>query len=54
MDYFGNDSGNSPVTGQPFGVHIKYYFEIEPLGNGGALFKIRNKRTSGFLLLNAM
>lgn len=22
MDYFGDGSGNSPVTGQPFGVHI--------------------------------
>ena len=21
MDYFGDGSGNSPVTGQPFGVH---------------------------------
>lgn len=22
MDYFGDGSGNSPVTGEPFGVHI--------------------------------
>ena len=53
MDYFGDGSGNSPVTGQPFGVHIKYYFENEPLGNAGALFKIKDKLTSDFLLLNA-
>lgn len=53
MDYFGDGSGNSPVTGQPFGVHIEYYFEQEPLGNAGALFKIKDKLTEDFLLLNA-
>lgn len=53
MDYFGDGSGNSPVTGQPFGVHIEYYFEKEPLGNAGALFKIKDKLTEDFLLLNA-
>lgn len=53
IDYFGNGSGNSPVTGKPFGVHIEYYVEKEPLGNAGALFKIKDKLTSEFLLLNA-
>ena len=53
MDYFGDGSGNSPATGKPFGVHIEYYFEKEPLGNAGALFKIKDKLTSDFLLLNA-
>lgn len=53
MDYFGNGSGNSPVTGRPFGVHIEYYFENEPMGNAGALFKIKDKLTSDLLLLNA-
>ena len=53
MDYFGDGSGSSPVTGKPFGVHIEYYFEKEPLGNVGALFKIKDKLTSDFLLLNA-
>lgn len=53
MDYFGDGSGSSPVTGKPFGVHIDYYFEEEPLGNAGALFKIKDKLTSNFLLLNA-
>ena len=24
MDYFGDESGISPVTGEPFGVHIEY------------------------------
>lgn len=53
MDYFGDGSGISPVTGKPFGVHIEFYFEKEPLGNAGALFKIKDKLTSDFLLLNA-
>ena len=38
MDYFGDGSKTSPATGRPFGVHIEYYFEKEPLGNAGALF----------------
>lgn len=53
MDYFGDGSGISPATGKPFGVRIKYYFEKEPLGNAGALFKIKDKLDSDFLLLNA-
>lgn len=53
MDYFGDGSGNSLATGKPFGVHIDYYFEKEPLGNAGALFKIKDNLTSDFLLLNA-
>ena len=53
MDYFGDGSGVSPVTGRPFGVNIEYYFEKEPLGNAGALYQIREKLTEDFLLLNA-
>lgn len=53
MDYFGDGSKISPVFGKPFGVHIEYYFEKEPLGNAGALFKIKEKLTENFLLLNA-
>ena len=45
MDYFGD--------GSSFGVNIEYYFEKEPLGNAGALFKIKDKLTDEFLLLNA-
>ncbi len=44
-DYFGD--------GSKFGVAIDYYYEKEPLGNAGALFKIKDKLTSDFLLLNA-
>lgn len=53
MDYFGDGSGISPCTKKSFGVHIEYYFEKEPLGNAGALFEIKDKLTSDFLLLNA-
>ena len=53
MDYFGDGSGLSPVTGEPFGVSIEYYFEQEPLGNAGALFRLKDKLTEDFLLLNA-
>ncbi len=45
MDYFGD--------GTKFGVNIEYYFEKEPLGNAGALFKIKDKLSDEFLLLNA-
>ena len=45
MDYFGD--------GSSFGVNIEYYFEKEPLGNAGALFKIKDKLSEEFLLLNA-
>ena len=45
MDYFGN--------GSRFGVNIEYYNEECPLGNAGALFKIREKIIEPFLLLNA-
>ena len=53
MDYFGDGTKRSPVTGEPFGVRISYYFEQEPLGNAGALFKLKEQLTEDFLLLNA-
>ena len=45
IDYF--------EDGTALGVHIEYYKEETPLGNAGALFKIREKIDSDFLLLNA-
>ena len=45
MDYFGD--------GSRFGVSIKYFNEETPLGNAGALFKLRDELTEDFLLLNA-
>jgi D-glycero-D-manno-heptose 1,7-bisphosphate phosphatase len=45
MDFF--------KDGSDFGVHIEYYVEKEPLGNAGALFRIKDKLTDTFLLLNA-
>lgn len=53
MDYFGDGSGISPVTGKPFGVNIEYFVEKEPLGNAGALLQLKDKLTEDFLLLNA-
>lgn len=52
MEYFGNGSKISPATGAPFGVHIDYFIEELPLGNGGALFRLRDRLTEDFLLLN--
>ena len=45
MDYFGDGSN--------FGVTIEYYNEEIPLGNAGALFKLKDKLKEPFLLLNA-
>ena len=45
IDYFGD--------GERFGVHIEYFVEDKPLGNAGALFRLRDKLTEDFLLLNA-
>lgn len=53
MNYFGDGSNVSPVTGRPFGVHIEYFVEEIPLGNAGALYKLKDKLTEDFLLLNA-
>lgn len=44
MNYFGN--------GEKWGVRIEYYNEKKPLGNAGALFKIKDKLNTDFLLLN--
>lgn len=45
IDYFGN--------GNKMGISIQYYIEDTPLGNAGALFKLRENFTGPFLLLNA-
>lgn len=45
MDYFGD--------GEKFGVQIQYLNEETPLGNAGALFKLRDQLEDDFLLLNA-
>ncbi len=45
IEYFGD--------GERLGVHIDYFVEGKPLGNAGALFKLRDKLTEDFLLLNA-
>lgn len=45
IEYFGD--------GKRLGVNIEYYLEEQPLGNAGALYKLRDKLTEPFLLLNA-
>lgn len=53
IDYFGDGSGTSPVTGEKFGVSIEYIIEKSPVGNAGALFFKRDELSEDFLLLNA-
>lgn len=53
INYFGDGSGISPTTGKPFGVKIEYYIEDQPLGNAGALYRLKCKLRNDFLLLNA-
>ena len=53
MNYFGDGTKVSPVTNQPFGVNIEYYYEKVSLGNAGALFQLKEKLQEDFLLLNA-
>ena len=45
INYFGD--------GSKFGVSIEYFIEKNPLGNAGALLKLRDKLKEDFLLLNA-
>lgn len=45
VNYFGN--------GSKYGVKISYYYEKEQLGTAGALFKLKDKLTEDFLLLNS-
>lgn len=45
INYFGD--------GSDFGVNIEYFIEEMPLGNAGALFKLRDRLTEDFLLINA-
>lgn len=44
-NYFGD--------GSKFGVHIEYFVEETPLGNAGALLRLKEQLTEDFLLLNA-
>lgn len=53
VSHLGNIIMDHFKDGSDFGVHIEYYFEEEPLGNAGALFRLKDKLTGDFLLLNA-
>lgn len=39
--------------GRRLGVHIEYYIENQPLGNAGALFRVYDRLSDDFLLINA-
>lgn len=51
-EYFGDGSSLSKATGNPFGVHISYIEEKEPLGTAGSLFLLKENLKEDFLLLN--
>ncbi len=53
VSHFAEQIINHFGEGTSFGVHIDYYLENIPLGNGGALFKLKDKLNEDFLLLNA-
>lgn len=53
VSYLGEIVKNYFGDGSRFGVDIEYYDERIPLGNAGALFKLKEKMTDPFLLLNA-
>lgn len=53
MDYFGDGKNLSQATGKSFNVNISYYVEDRPLGNAGALFRLRDRLSEDFLLINA-
>ena len=51
-EYFGDGSGVSPVTGNPFGITIRYIEEKEPLGTAGALYFLQDGPKEDILLIN--
>ncbi len=52
VGHLGDVIKNYFQNGKKLGVSIEYYFENEPLGSAGALFKIKDRLTEDFLLLN--
>lgn len=55
QSYFSDGSGLSPATGEAFNCHITYFYEKQPLGNAGAVFKLweRGELKDDFLMLIA-
>ncbi len=51
-NYFGDGSLISAATKMPFGVHITYITEKEPLGTAGALYYLKDILHKDFLLIN--
>lgn len=52
ISHLGDVIKNYFEDGSKFGVNIEYYEEKTPLGNAGALFKIKDKLSDDFLLIN--
>lgn len=53
VGHLGNVITDYFKDGSAFGVNIEYFVEDIPLGNAGALFKLKDKLKEDFLLLNA-
>jgi len=53
VSYLADEIINYLGDGSKLGVKIAYFVETQPLGNAGALFKIRDHLSDDFLLLNA-
>lgn len=53
VSHMGDEIMNYFSDGSRLGVSIQYYNEEQPLGNAGALFKLKEQLTEDFLLLNA-
>lgn len=53
VSHLGHIITNYFKDGSDFGVHIEYFVEETPLGNAGALLRLRDKLPEDFLLLNA-
>lgn len=54
ISYFGDGCNLTDMNGKKLGVKIEYFIEDVPLGNAGALFKMRERiGNEDFLLLNA-
>lgn len=53
VSHLGNIIQEYFKDGSQFGVNLQYYYEETPLGNAGALFRIKDKLSDDFLLLNA-
>lgn len=52
ISYLGNVIKEYFGDGSRLGINIEYFEEVQPLGNAGALFELRDKLRDDFLLIN--